>query len=139
MTFSSALQDLHSHVVTQTAQSFVTSFLTRCIRVHAEHIRRNPLSIPVLPAGAIIPKYAAAYQSRSSQQKVLFLIDFESTLWTEDPRVTREHGFVPPQRVVDMLDRLVKGPKNEVWILSGLPVKSYLEKIVEAVPGLGVV
>lgn len=30
-------RDLHAHVVTQTAQAFVSAFLTRCLRVHPEH------------------------------------------------------------------------------------------------------
>lgn len=31
------------------------------------------------------------------------------------------------------------GKKNEVWVLSGLPVKDHLERLAEAVPGLGIV
>ncbi|KAG1717983.1 hypothetical protein EDB19DRAFT_2031824 [Suillus lakei] len=45
----SKLEDLHNHVVTQTAQTFVTSFLSRCLRAHTEHTTRTDLnSVPVL-------------------------------------------------------------------------------------------
>lgn len=193
---NSRWEDLHSHVITQTAQSFVMAFLTRCLRVHGEHMRRNPSAIPVLelttspktptPAAPVeleaekkIEETKPSFPTRSSSssslptiiealsdlppdmsvfnevaaapatdvlakykssKSVLFLIDFESTLWTEDPRVTREQGFVPPENVMSVLRDLVNVPakKNHVWLLSGLPVRK-LKKIAEAVPGLGLV
>ena len=123
-------QDLHSHVITQTAQAFVTSFLTRCIRVHAEHLQRSATSIPPLSVSTLLPLYTTA-------QRRLILLDLESTLWTQDPRVTHEHGFVPPLDVIEVLTALVKEEGNQVWVLSGLPVVGGLEKLARAVPGLG--
>ncbi|KAF9516717.1 glycosyltransferase family 20 protein [Hydnum rufescens UP504] len=113
---TSRWQDLHSHVITQTAQAFVTSFLTRCVRVHAEHLQRSATSIPPLSISTLQPRYVAA-------KKRLILLDFESTLWTEDPRITYHQGEVG----------------NQVWVLSGLPVLGGLEKLASAVPGLGLV
>lgn len=69
---------------------------------------------------------------------MLTLVDFESTIWNEDPRVVREHGFVVPDRIVNVLRGLVAQSWNSVWLLSGLPVTK-LEKIADAVPGLGLV
>jgi len=134
-------QDLHAHVVTQTAQSFVTTFLSSCIRVHGEHVRRNPLSIPVLPLSSEAPPSPEGNEVLDKYEKaknVLMLIDFERTLWRGDPRVTREVGFVVPDEVVGVLKGLVANKKNKVWLLSGLPVRK-LGKIADAVPGLGLV
>jgi trehalose 6-phosphate synthase complex regulatory subunit len=135
----SVSQDLHAHVITQTAQSFVTTFLSRCIRVHDEHLRRNPLSIPVLPLSPSVQPASEANEVLDKYKQarhVLMLIDFESTLWREDPLVTREVGFVVPDHAVCVLKELVAKKKNTVWILSGLPVRK-LDKIADAVPGLG--
>lgn len=125
------------------------------------------MTIPVLPLdNAIIPKIqtlsltlsssnnnlelatptveAPSQQSLSLSkgqgqgQNVLTLVDFESTLWNEDPRVVREHGFVVPEQIVHALRGLVGQSWNSVWLLSGLPVTK-LEKIADAVPGLGLV
>lgn len=133
------LQDLHAHVVTQTAQSFVTAFLSCCIRVHAEHVRRNPLSIPILPLSSEAlpsPEGTEVLDKYQKAKTVLMLIDFERTLWRGDPRATHEVDFVVPDQVVDVLKGLVTNKKNKVWLLSGLPVRK-LEKIADAVPGLG--
>ncbi|KAF8315938.1 hypothetical protein DL93DRAFT_2166528 [Clavulina sp. PMI_390] len=143
--------DLHSHVITQTAQSFVTTFLTRCVRVQKEHARQNPSKITNLPLDeTILPaiqEIALAPPSTptltgdttsTKTKKVLTLVDFEGTIWSEDPRVVREHGFVVPERVIKVLRGLVAESWNEVWLLSGLPVKK-LETIADQVPNLGLV
>lgn len=72
----------------------------------------------------------------------LFLIDLEGSLWSEDPKLVKEQGFVLPERTRDVLRALVRGNgegKNVVWVLSGLPVKGVLEKVVADIPELGVV
>lgn len=125
-------------MVTQTAQAFITSFLTRCIRVHAEHRQRDPTSIPQLALPIVAPKYKYAIAASGNPlAKRLVLLDLEGTLWTEDPRITREHGFVPPKEALDVLKKLAQDPTNVVWVLSGLPVKGGLEKIASAVPEVG--
>lgn len=67
-------QDLHRHVITQTAQTFVTSFLTRCIRVSLEHQQRDSESIPTFDIESLLSKY-----KHSSER--LILLDLEDTLW----------------------------------------------------------
>lgn len=124
-------RDLHAHVVTQTAQAFVSAFLTRCLRVHMEHQkavesaeddRAPPLDVPL-----VLPRYRHAVRR-------LLLIDFEGTLWFRDPR-SRE--FNPPKDALEVLDALSRDEKNEVWLLSGLPIRGALEKIADAVPNIG--
>lgn len=122
-------QDLHSHVITQTAQTFVTSFLTRCLRVHLEHQQRDPLSIPILDVSLILPRY------KHSQNR-LILVDLEGTLWQRNPAM-RDGGFQPPQEALDVLRRLSDDDRNNVWLLSGLPVGGGLDKIAAALPNVG--
>lgn len=126
-------EDLHNHVVTQTAQAFVTSFLTRCIRANSEHLHADIDSVDTLDLGRLIPRY------RHSQRRLL-LIEFEGTLWQRD--ISREAllaPFTPEQDAVDVLKKLSEDPKNEVWLLSGLPVKDKMEKVAEQVPKIGIV
>ncbi|KDQ16896.1 glycosyltransferase family 20 protein [Botryobasidium botryosum FD-172 SS1] len=125
-------KDLHEHVNTQTAQAFVTSFLTRCLRAHLEHQERQPETIPILDIPAILPKYRAA-------NRRLLLIDLEGTLWSEDPKIVNDAGFAPPTEAVDLLKRLSNNPANSVWALSGLPVEGVLDKLAAAVPNVGFV
>ncbi|KAI6096220.1 glycosyltransferase family 20-domain-containing protein [Pisolithus sp. B1] len=56
---ASRWQDPHYHVVTQTAQAFVTSFLSRCLRAHTEHasLSIDPPLVPPLDLPHPIPKY----------------------------------------------------------------------------------
>ncbi|KAI0292362.1 alpha-trehalose-phosphate synthase [Multifurca ochricompacta] len=123
--------DLHNHVVTQTAQAFVTSFLTRCLRMNIEHQQGDAL-VASLDLALILPRY------RHSQRRLL-LIDFEDTLWQRDPR--REHegkGKGIPLDAIEVAKRLSEDNKNEVWLLSGLPVKT-LEEVAKEVPKIGFV
>ena len=47
--------DLHNHVVTQTAQAFVTSF--RCLRANTEHTAQTDLvMVPVVNMGCLLPR-----------------------------------------------------------------------------------
>jgi hypothetical protein len=53
----SCWKDLRSHVVTQTAQAFVTLFFTRCLRANTEHTARSDLSMtPVVDMGRLLPR-----------------------------------------------------------------------------------
>lgn len=123
-------EDLHSHVVAQSAQAFVTSFLQRCVRTNIEHLHGDVLQIAALDVSRLLPGY------RHSDRRLL-LIDFEGTLWTDrDPRATT---FNPPKEALDLVARLAKDMRNEVWLLSGLPVKGMMEKVAETVPGIGIV
>ena len=44
-----------------------------------------------------------------------------------------------PEEAVDVLKKLTEDRKNEVWLLSGLPVRGALEKVAELVPKVGIV
>jgi hypothetical protein len=46
--------------------------------------------------------------------------------------------FVPPEGAVELLNKFSASKRNEVWLLSGLPVKS-LEKVAAKAPGVGIV
>lgn len=86
--------DLHNHVVTQTAQAFVTGFLTKCLRCHLEHERQvldvsvsagsGEVGVGTLDVPRVLPRY------RHSRRRLL-LVDLEGTLWTTfDPRAAVE-------------------------------------------------
>lgn len=50
-------EDLHNHVTTQTAQTFVTTFLNRCVRAHTEHqIHDAPDVVPSLDLARVLPR-----------------------------------------------------------------------------------
>ena len=140
---SSRWQDLHNHVVTQTSQNFVLSFLSRCIRAHTEHISvfTDPSLVPPLDLARLIPKY------RHSASRLIF-VDFEGCLWVRDmsKRAITEmmqNGkgpmVEPSEEAMQVLENLADDPRNEIWVLSGLPMKGALEKLAERVPGVGIV
>lgn len=150
-------QDLHNHVTTQTAQAFVTSFLTRCVRANTEHTASldDPASslssLPHLSPSMLVPKY------KYSQNRIV-LVDFEGTLWRRDLSqrgVLEMLGEGSEQAMTEMvvklrlpeevevaiavLGKLAEDKKNEVWLLSGLRVKGVLEAVAERVPQVGIV
>ncbi|PCH42911.1 glycosyltransferase family 20 protein [Wolfiporia cocos MD-104 SS10] len=129
---ASRWEDLHSHVVTQSAQAFVTSFLVRCLRVNLEHMQIDALEVASLDVQRVLPSY------RHSQKRLL-LIDFEGTMWQRDMRKLGRDVFDPPAEALDVLNRLADDPRNEVWLLSGLPVAGTLEVVAEAAPKIGIV
>jgi trehalose 6-phosphate synthase/phosphatase len=126
-------KDLHNHVVTQTAQAFVTSFLTRCIRANSEHLQADVSTVEHLDLDRLLPRY------KHSQRRLLF-IEFEGTLWQRDiSRAGLVKPFAPPEVAVDLLNKLAEDGRNEVWLLSGLPVKGMMEMVAEKVPKIGIV
>lgn len=140
---ASRWQDLHNHVVTQTAQAFIPSFLTRCLRAHTEHasLSIDPSLVPPLDLSRLIPKY------RHSASRLIF-VDLEGCLWVRDMSRNAmmemmKSGKGPmveiPESTIQVLGRMVDDPKNEVWVLSGLPVKGALERLAERVPSVGIV
>ena len=44
-----------------------------------------------------------------------------------------------PEGAVDVLKKLTEDRNNEIWLLSGLPVRGVLEKVPELVPKVGIV
>jgi trehalose 6-phosphate synthase complex regulatory subunit len=122
---------LHNHVVTQTAQAFVTSFLTRCLRVNIEH-QQGDAQVASLDLALLLPRY------RHSERRLL-LVDFEDTLWEQNPRRQREgkpEGI--PTEAIEVIKRLSEDSRNEVWLLSGLPVKM-LDGLAKDAPKVGFV
>ncbi|KAG8894560.1 hypothetical protein FRB99_001137, partial [Tulasnella sp. 403] len=129
---TSRWQDLHKHVVSQTAQAFVTSFLTRLQRAHAEHTQRPWASIPTLPTSSILTAY-------KSSKKRLLLFGIEGVLVFQDPKITRDQGFSMPDDVVELLRKLAEDERNVVYLLSGLPVAGALDKVAKALPQVGLI
>jgi len=85
-----------------------------------------------LDLALLLPRY------RHSQRRLL-LIDFEDTLWQRHPRLEHEgQGQNIPQEVIEVVKRLSEVSKNEVWLLSGLPVKA-LDEVAKQVPKIGFV
>lgn len=127
-------EDLHNHVVTQTAQAFVTSFLTRCLRANTERTAQTDLSmVPIVDTARLLPRY-------KHSSKRLLLLDFEGAIWIRDmSRAGLLAPFEPQQKAIALLNRFADDPRNDVWLLSGLPVKGVLDKIAAAVPGIGIV
>ncbi|QRV89728.1 glycosyltransferase family 20 protein [Ceratobasidium sp. AG-Ba] len=124
-------KDLHKHVTTQTAQAFVTSFVSRCVRTHMEHQRREFVQVPQIEPAKIL--------AESDGAKHLIMIDWEGTLWSEDPRITWHSGFTPPPAKLEIVRKLLAKDRNQVWLLSGMGVQGGLEKIAAELPGVGLV
>jgi len=58
----------------------------------------------------------------------------------DDNSVDANKGKIgPPEEVLNVLERLVEDPRNEVWLLSGLRVKGVLERVADRLPGMGIV
>ena len=129
---TSRWEDLHSHVVTQSAQAFVTSFLVRCLRANIEHLQSDAAEVASLDVSLLLPRY------RHSEKRLL-LIDFEGTMWIRDMRKLARAEFNPPKEAIDVLNKLAEDPKNEVWLLSGLPVKGMLDIVAGMAPKIGIV
>ena len=99
------------------------------------------MTVATLDVARILPRYRHT-------QKRLLLIDFEGTIWQRDiTTIARNTGvlagskreFVPPEDVIKLLNRLAEDPKNQVWLLSGLPVKGMLDVVAEKAPTIGIV
>ncbi|KAI0072180.1 glycosyltransferase family 20 protein [Panus rudis PR-1116 ss-1] len=124
-------EDLHNHVVTQSAQAFVTSFLIRALRASLEH-QADSHTVAELDVSRVLPKY-------KHSEKRLILIDFEGTLWPRDAKAIAKGAFDPPRDKLELLNRIAEDPRNEVWLLSGLPVKGALEEVEKVCPKVGIV
>ncbi|KAF7310535.1 Alpha,alpha-trehalose-phosphate synthase [Mycena chlorophos] len=126
-------EDLHSHVTTQTGQAFVTTFLSRCIRAHTEQHLQTQQTAPTLDMSRILPRF------KHSATRLL-LLDFEGTLWTRPrpgvPIDEKDPGFL---KALELLRRLAADRRNNVWLLSGLPIAGVLTKIAKEVPLIGIV
>ena len=119
--------------MTQTAQAFVISFLTRCIRANSEHLQPDLSAVAKLDLARLLPRY------KHSQRRLL-LIEFEGTLWQRNnSRASLLSPFVPEQEAIELLNKLTEDGRNEVWLLSGLPVSGVMEIVAEKAPEIGIV
>lgn len=127
-------KDLHRHVAAQTAQTFTNSFLTRAVRAYNDHQRGTDVeSVAQFDVSRVLTQYKYS-------AKRLLLLDLEDTLWTRKTPA----GFIKqgtpltiPQDVFDLLNKLKDDSKNEIWVLSGLPIKGGMDQISNNVPGIG--
>ncbi|THH21691.1 hypothetical protein EUX98_g8296 [Antrodiella citrinella] len=144
-------EDLHNHVVTQSAQAFVTTFLLRCLRANLSH-QPDSLAVAPLDVNLVLPRY-------KHSDKRMILVDFEGTLWKRDFNAMRVmakpnaldvsseegmglggfNGWGFEEDILKVLKKLSEDSRNEVWLLSGLPVKGALEVIAKEAPKVGIV
>ena len=85
--------------------------------MNIEHQQGDAL-VASLDLALLLPRY------RHSQRR-LILIDFEDTLWQRNPRRQLEgQGEDIPLEAIGVVTRLSEDNRNEVWLLSGLQVKT---------------
>ena len=89
-------------------------------------------AVPKLDLARLLPRY-------KHSQRRLILIEFERTLWQRDISRGLMSPFEPSQDVIDLLNKLAEDGKNEVWLLSGLPVSGMMDVVAEKVPKIGIV
>lgn len=112
-------QDLYNHVVTETAETFVTSFLPLRLHAHTEHAS---LSIdPSLVLHLDLPRPIPKYHHPTTR---LVFVDLEGCLWVRDMskgavmtmKSGREAMFEPSEATMRALERTAGDPKNEIWV-----------------------
>jgi trehalose-6-phosphatase len=99
--------------------------------MNIEH-QQGDVLVASLDVALLLPRY------RHSQRR-LVLIDFEDTLWQRNPR--RRHAGQDediPSEAIEVVKRLSEDSRNEVWLLSGLPVKT-LDAVAAQLPRVGFV
>ncbi|KAH8828196.1 alpha,alpha-trehalose-phosphate synthase [Flagelloscypha sp. PMI_526] len=118
-------EELHNQVIAQTAQNFVTTFLTRVVRSHAEHVQLCPGSDRRVPN-----EFGLDLWQRDTTMPGLLTFEKE----------VEEGTFSPPEHVIQLTSGLMKDPRNEVWLLSGLQVEGVMEKFAQLLgPNVGIV
>jgi len=96
-----------------------------------EHQQGDAL-VASLDLALLLPRY------RHSQRRLL-LIDIEDTLWQRNPRRQYEgQGEGIPPKAIEVVKRLSEDSRNEVWLLSGLTVKT-LDEVAKELPKVGFV
>ncbi|KAJ7630490.1 alpha,alpha-trehalose-phosphate synthase [Roridomyces roridus] len=124
--------DLHSHVSTQTGQAFVTGFLSRCVRSHTEQHQQSDHCAPTLDMSRVLPRY-------KHSSKRLILMDLEGTLWMRPKNGLVADEDAKLDRALDVLRHFAADARNDVWLLSGLPIAGVIERIAQEVPRIGIV
>lgn len=132
--------DLNNHVSAQSAQAFVTTFLSRCLRAsaHIDYYSREEDGKDVLNLKENLGRVMGKWKHSA---KRLILIDWEDTLVEKAKGAgkTNEVGE-EEEKAMELLKKLNESKKNEVWVLSGMPTKNgAMERLAAAVEGVGIV
>ncbi|KAJ3759729.1 hypothetical protein EV360DRAFT_81837 [Lentinula raphanica] len=121
-------EELHNHVVAQTAQAFVANFLTRCMRANGEHIFHKDAE----RAGAVRVLDENVILDRWRRTLVGDYLPAGAPGATPEREIQKEEEF---KTAISVLKKLVAREEiNEVWLLSGLPIE-LLERISREVGG----
>ncbi|PPQ92308.1 hypothetical protein CVT25_008599 [Psilocybe cyanescens] len=145
--------DLHNHITTQTAHTFLNSFLNRSVRSNMDH-----------PASLLDDVESRATLERAGgETQTLEEEDdpgrFEGTLWRDLLRATvfgdldapsstapagtaiPAHAPLPEEveKAVGVLGKLAEDRKNKVWLLSGLKVAGGLVAVTGRVLRVAIV
>ena len=122
-------KSMHTAVLDNTGSCWAQALEKALKKVHEEHHKRAPTSVPRLSAPQISEKYKQAKHR-------IFFIDYEGTLASQK---TREGiPLVSPTRIVDVLNDLMTDPKNVVYIMSGLEPEE-LNRAFRTATGLGLI
>ncbi|KAJ3150721.1 hypothetical protein HDU86_006338 [Geranomyces michiganensis] len=107
-------KELYSHVIGNTAPTYVETFTAELVKAHEEVTRTVSTSIPPLPEDLVLAEYA---QSR----KRVFFLDQDGTImnFNKHSSTTLLASRIPTQRVVDVIRKLASDPRNIVYIMSG--------------------
>ncbi|KAI9017165.1 glycosyltransferase family 20-domain-containing protein [Gaertneriomyces semiglobifer] len=123
--------ELYSHIIGNTAQAYVETFVTELIKAHEDMERTLSTTIPPLPSNMVVSEYI---QSR----KRLFLLDHDGTLTNFNKHSSTKllSTRIPESHVIRILQQLTTNPKNIVYIMSGR-LKSELAPF-ENMPNVGI-
>ncbi|KAJ3079031.1 hypothetical protein HK102_004070 [Quaeritorhiza haematococci] len=102
-------RELRSYITTNTAQKYVTSFVNEVQRVHEELQETASTSIPLLPFDMVYDEY------EKSNKRLLF-IDHDGTITPAAMGMASDD--IDP-KMIAILTRLVKDPRNIVYLMSG--------------------
>ncbi|EGF78115.1 hypothetical protein BATDEDRAFT_90772 [Batrachochytrium dendrobatidis JAM81] len=120
---------LYQYVSTNTAQSYVESFVSDTARVHIENMSIMSTSIPRLSFKSLYADYISCHSR-------LFLLDDEGTLFSNSLGSTIPAYYAEVNRAKTLLRNLCENEHNIVYLMSGRR-RSDLEAFFE-IPSLGI-
>ncbi|TPX57980.1 hypothetical protein PhCBS80983_g03460 [Powellomyces hirtus] len=123
-------KELYSHVIGNTAQTYVDTFSQELVKAHEEVTRTVSTSIPPLPEDLVLVEYA---QSR----KRIFFLDQDGTImnFNKHSSTTLLSSRIPTSRVQEAIRQLASDRRNIVYLMSGR-CKSEMEEFV-GIPNVG--
>ncbi|KAI8822643.1 glycosyltransferase family 20-domain-containing protein [Fimicolochytrium jonesii] len=123
-------KELYTHVVGNTAQTFVESFTSELIKAHEEVARTVSTSIPPLPENLVLTEYAHS-------RKRVFLLDQDGTImnFNKHSSSTLLSSRIPTEHVTALVQKLASDRRNMVYIMSGR-CKSEMEDF-NGIPNVG--